>query len=1192
MKKFYINTTILFTFFFIFSIGLHAQEICNNGIDDDGDGLIDMNDVSDCNCAPIVIPSMIPNASFEQSNCCPSSFSQVSCATGWSQATNATSDYFNCGFNFGSATNAGLSPPPDGTGYLGTIFSPGWQEYVGSCLTTPMLAGQSYTLTINIASAPIGGSGEICNGGVIEYGPIDITIFGNPSCVAFPISTTACPPGWTVLASAIYTPVASWGSITFTFTPSANINAIIIGSPCTLPASYTTASGCYPYFYYDNLILTASSATNITQVGSFCSNDLVLSTVNNPTSTYQWYLAGIALIGETSNTLSISTNNYPPGNYTLVENFSNGTCGSMGINLIAPPTVTANFSSINQCYGNAINFTDASSTSSGTITNWQWNFGDGNTSILQNPSHNYLSDGIYTVQLIVSDNSQCSDTVSFNVTVYPKPISIINYSFSNAGQNAIGGCLNETIQFADSSTISAIGNITSWQWNFGDGNTSTTQNPSHQYASSGNYTVQLIVTSTNNCSDTSSINIAIYDLPTASFNFTNVCFGTTTSFTDQSIGNGGTINQWAWDFTNNGLVESTLQNPTNGYVSPGSYSVELFVETANGCKDSVLKIITVNPIPVASFTATDECLGNSNIFSDASTVTSGSISSWAWDFGNGSGTSTLQNPTYYYSNDGVFNVILTVTSDSGCTNNIIKPITVYPSPTANFIVNNSCLNVSAQCSDLSVGNGGLINQWEWDFTNNGSIDNSTQNPLNLYSTDGIFDIKLIVSTSDGCKDTVIVPVTIYPMPTADFTFTNECLGVANNFIDNSLVSSGTITNWNWNFGNLNNSTLQNPSELYGSDGNFDVILVVTTNDLCQDTITKTINVWPLPIVDYTPTDVCLNNPTQFNDLSTVPIGTNIGWLWNFDDSSIQDNSQSPIHIYSTDGTYQVELHVTTNHNCVDSLTKTVTVYPLPQVGFFADSLIGCTPVIVNFTDNSTINAPGINTTYLWNFGNSGFSTQQNPLGINFVNLSNSTVSTFGISLTVISDKGCIDKDSISNMITSYPIPMASFTYNPLTTDIYDKVITFTDQSIIASQWLWDLGDGASTTLQNPMHEYPDSGLYTVTLFIENTYGCKDTTSKNVRINPVYAIYIPNAFTPDGDKLNDYFSVKSYGIIQLDMQIFDRWGEKIWEGHLLDDKWDGLYKGKMVATDIYVYKIRARDVFKEWHDYIGKVSLLR
>lgn len=104
MKKFYINTTILFTFFFIFSIGLHAQEICNNGIDDDGDGLIDMNDVSDCNCAPIVIPSMIPNASFEQSNCCPSSFSQVSCATGWSQATNATSDYFNCGFNFGSAT--------------------------------------------------------------------------------------------------------------------------------------------------------------------------------------------------------------------------------------------------------------------------------------------------------------------------------------------------------------------------------------------------------------------------------------------------------------------------------------------------------------------------------------------------------------------------------------------------------------------------------------------------------------------------------------------------------------------------------------------------------------------------------------------------------------------------------------------------------------------------------------------------------------------------------------------------------------------------------------------------------------------------------------------------------------------------------------------------------------------------------
>jgi len=122
---------LLFILALFFSFA-YTQEICDNGIDDDGDGLIDLNDVTDCNCPPVVIPSLIPNPSFEAHTCCPSSYSQVTCASGWSQATSATSDYFNCGYNFGATTNAGLSPPPDGTGYLGTIVSNGWQEYVGS----------------------------------------------------------------------------------------------------------------------------------------------------------------------------------------------------------------------------------------------------------------------------------------------------------------------------------------------------------------------------------------------------------------------------------------------------------------------------------------------------------------------------------------------------------------------------------------------------------------------------------------------------------------------------------------------------------------------------------------------------------------------------------------------------------------------------------------------------------------------------------------------------------------------------------------------------------------------------------------------------------------------------------------------------------------------------------------------------
>ena len=303
--------TILIIVSIMFSSHVFSQEICNNGIDDDGDGLIDLND-PDCTCTPATttVLSLIPNPSFETMNCCPSSYSQVNCASGWVQATSATSDYMNtCGFVMGAATNAGLVPFPDGNGIIGTIFSPGWQEYVGSCLTSPMLAGTSYSIQVNIASTPIDGQGAVCNGGVIDFGPINIVIFGAPNCSALPAATTNCPPApWVTLGSVLSTPATTWVTITITFTPSVNINTIMIGSPCTLPASYSPPSGCYPYFYYDNMLLntTASFTSSIAQSGTWCSNNIQITGNAVAGATYQWYLNGVAIVGQTGLVLNVS----------------------------------------------------------------------------------------------------------------------------------------------------------------------------------------------------------------------------------------------------------------------------------------------------------------------------------------------------------------------------------------------------------------------------------------------------------------------------------------------------------------------------------------------------------------------------------------------------------------------------------------------------------------------------------------------------------------------------------------------------------------------------------------------------------------------------------------------------------------------------------------------------------------------
>ena len=299
------------------SISLTAQEICNNGIDDDGDGRIDLND-SGCNCGnQTPVPSIIPNASFEDYSGCPTSYSQLDLCTGWIQATTATTDYHNtCEMYAGAIRDLSdsLLPFPDGEGIVGAIFTPQWNEYLGSCLTAPMLKDTTYQITFNIASFPSGGYLETCNGGVIEYDPLNITIYGTQNCVNLPVETIFSPniatTSWVELGKATYIPQSIWGQLTITFTPANDIAAIMIGAPPTLPPSYGTIT-CYPYFLFDNLILnkTSNFDVNINSAGNYCDGNLVLSaSLSIPVSgaaVYQWYKDGIAIIGATQQTYSI-----------------------------------------------------------------------------------------------------------------------------------------------------------------------------------------------------------------------------------------------------------------------------------------------------------------------------------------------------------------------------------------------------------------------------------------------------------------------------------------------------------------------------------------------------------------------------------------------------------------------------------------------------------------------------------------------------------------------------------------------------------------------------------------------------------------------------------------------------------------------------------------------------------------------
>lgn len=599
---------IFFTFCFLISSVAFGQEICTNGIDDDGDLLVDLNDTADCVCSglgnPVAVPSIIPNSSFEAMNCCPTTYSEVNCATGWIQATDATSDYMNtCGIVFGAATAAGLVPFPDGEGILGAIYAVGWQEYVGSCLSQPMLAGTNYQLSMSIASTPIDGGGGECNGGVINYDPIDIIIYGNPSCAQLPVATSGCPDGadptWVILGSVNYVPSTSWGTITINFTPSADMNAIIFGPPCTMPPTYPDVffATCYPYFYYDNLVLNASSlfgSSSITETGSFCSNNVVMNAHTDTVGgTWQWFLNGVALTGQTDSTINISGSGLGAGDYEAMYTVGLE-CYTASHVLTMTGVPTASFTSTNACPGSATNFTSTSTIGSGTITSLDWLFPGGtpSTGTGTTPSSTYSLPGNYSVTLITTSNTGCIDSVTQIVNVSEFPVA----SFTSTPD-----CPGQLTGVTSTSTIGGGGSITGWTWSFTGGtpSTGTGVSGSSSFPAGGNYNVTLIATSSAGCSDTIVQFVNVPFDPTPDFGITNACVGFPGSFIDSStVLGGGTITNWAWNFGDGN--NSTSQNPTHIYSPAGTYNVQLVVTSNNGCQDSITIPITIYPEPVVN----------------------------------------------------------------------------------------------------------------------------------------------------------------------------------------------------------------------------------------------------------------------------------------------------------------------------------------------------------------------------------------------------------------------------------------------------------------------------------------------------------------------------------------------------------------------------------------------------------------
>ncbi|MES2284647.1 MAG: PKD domain-containing protein [Bacteroidota bacterium] len=467
----------------------------------------------------------------------------------------------------------------------------------------------------------------------------------------------------------------------------------------------------------------------------------------------------------------------------------------------------------------------------------------------------------------------------------------------------------------------------------------------------------------------------------------------------------------------------------------------------------------------------------------------------------------------------------------------------------------------------------------------------------------------LVSVQDGSitscsqvqsgSETVIVD----PLPVANFDFTNMCLYQPVVFNDSSTVSSGTNVSFLWNFGDTSPmDTAQDPVYTYANAGTYTVTLVTTTNNGCKDTVAKNTVVHPNPNTQFSTANVCDGTPVGFNDLSTIlSTDTLQSWRWNFGDGSPFNLYQSVSggHLYDSASSYTVQLIVLSNFGCSDSITKVVVVNPNPDLAFSTNDTAGCELWCVNLNDLSSISS-GSNATWLWNFGDGNSSVEPSHC---YINDSVHTPLSFNVDLTVASDSGCISYLSKPNYITIYPKPVANFITQPEIETIMNPIISFIDASSGADFWTWDFGDGSipfsigldsSSVITPSPYTYQDTGSYTIMLITSTQYSCVDTTYQKVFIGPDVAFYIPNAFSPNNDGMNDTFFPKGIFISKYEMTIFDRWGNSVFFSDDFYKPWDGKtnYGTEIAQPDIYIYTIKGTDIYRKKHSYKGIITLVK
>jgi gliding motility-associated-like protein len=745
-----------------------------------------------------------------------------------------------------------------------------------------------------------------------------------------------------------------------------------------------------------------------------------------------------------------------------------------------------------------INFTNTTTVNTvGTppAVTYLWDFGDGTTSPDQHPTHDYTTQGNFTVRLTATTADGCTQTyTAANYIV----VATTQADFVLDSRP----CSGTDVTFRNTTLPAPV----SATWTFSDGTVLNTVDAVKSFATAGNYSVTMRALTSDGCEAVVTRSFTIATPPSVNFTMTpngacsipvNVQFTTT--------GTGATA--WAWNFAD-GTTGNT-QNPLHNYTAEGTYAVKVVASNAAGCVDSAINSLTIQK-PALAITGTSRgCVPFTASF--GTTIVSGEpIASYAWDFGDGT-TSNLPNPTHVYTTQNRYVVTLIITTASGCTQAATTDVRAGRPINVDFTVDQTsgCQPTMFNFRDLSTPViTGTTYQWTFEENGSGAGSSTQRHPSYAFNTIGWHDVTLTVN-NNGCIRTLTKPDYIETLaPIAMFTVNQaDCSNpMQRTFTDaTDWGPNPTPRTYTWNFGDGSTDNTPSPTHVYAADGTYTVVLTVSNGTCTSDysTTVRIINQKPVIYVD--PGTVCLGSAVTFTLDPLIP-GTVASYKWSFGDGRTNTGSQRPVYTYRNPGRYRVAFSTVDPLGCTH-VSDSLTVEVNGSRARFVAAPRQCKDEPIAFTDQSVPRAGNTIVSWTFDFGDGTPPVVYNTQPVNITHTF-SIINDYPVTLTVRDNTGCentfTQTVSIANVVANFG---AKSNIACLNMPFQFENLSVTEPLTYA----WTFGDGGTSTDKDPAHIYTAPGTYSVTLDVTGATGCTahTETANFLRVpNPVADFTFP------------------------------------------------------------------------------------